>query len=418
MTGNTSIKQLTQIHKLNLNFGEITMNTTTLELNANSTWFDIPEDLQNQAWAESASFSSDSNRQRAYINFLAQKIIIPYLQEEVTSAIIEPNQTTFWELGVNGSLIQIDDKQRIIIIPTETFALEELRVPQEWVDIPALAGDYYLAVQVDTEENFLRIWGYTNHKKLKEKGDYNKRNRSYSLDREDLTEELNALWLTREYCPDEVTQSEIEPLPTLANDQLMELLDTLANQDLIFPRRAVSFQEWGAIFANETWREMLVKRRQPQTSIAPNQLKDSVVNLSQWLTNTFTEGWQTIEQVFAPQLATTFRNNRRFRDENKITRVKDLGLELNGNNLALIITVSEIETKMSIQAQINPLGEQKILPPNLRLIIADDQDNIFKEVVSRGNDKFIRYQFSGTSCDRFKIKVALEQASITEEFEI
>lgn len=397
------------------------MKTTTLELNTNSTWFDIPEDIQNQAWAESASFSTNSNRQRAYINLLAQKIIIPYLQEQVTSATIEPNQTTFWELGVNGSLIKIDN-QRLIIIPTETFDLEELRVSQEWVDISSLAGDYYLAVQVDTEEKFLRIWGYTNHKKLKEKGDYTKRDRSYSLDREDITEELNALWLTREYCPNEVTQSEIQPLPTLANNQLLQLLDTLANPELIFPRRAVSFEQWGAIFANENWREMLVKRRQPQNSIAPNQLKDSVVNLSQWLTNTFTEGWQTVEQVFSPQLASGFRNTDTEEEisinENKITKIKDLGLELNGNNLALMITISETKSGMKILAQINPIGEQKILPPNLRLIIADDQDNLFKEVISRANDKFIRYEFGGKKGDCFKIKVALEQTSITEKFEI
>ncbi len=164
------------------------MTTTKIELTPNHTWFDIPEDLQDQAWAESASFTKDSTRQRAYINLLAQKILIPYLQEEVPSAIIEPNQTTFWQLGVNGSLIKID-KQRIIIIPSEAFDLDELRVPQEWVDIPFLAGDYYLAVQVDTEDNLLRIWAYTTHKKLKEQGYYTKRDRSYSLTREDLTEE-------------------------------------------------------------------------------------------------------------------------------------------------------------------------------------------------------------------------------------
>jgi hypothetical protein len=146
------------------------------------------------------------------------------------------------------------------------------------------------------------------------------------------------------------------------------------------------------------------------------------------LQDIITEGWQTLTQdnlTFNPQFA-VYRNisipanfhRTRFWGEDKITRVKDLGLELNGNHLALMITIRETKSGMKILAQINPIGEQKILPPNLRLIIADDQDNIFKEVVSRANDKFIRYEFGGTKGDRFKIKVALEQASITEEFTI
>ena len=96
------------------------MNSSVVELNPTSVWLEISEELQNEAWQQSASFTSQTSRQRAYINLLSQKIILPYLQEEVPSATIEANQTTFWELGVNGSVIKIDN-QRLIIIPSEAF---------------------------------------------------------------------------------------------------------------------------------------------------------------------------------------------------------------------------------------------------------------------------------------------------------
>ena len=239
------------------------MTSTVLELNLNSIWLEIPEAIQNDAWEESASFASQSSRQRAYINLLSQKLILPYLQEEVPKASVEGNQTSFWELGINGTVVKLDN-QRLILIPSEAFDLDELRIPQEWIDIPDLVADYYLAVQVDTEENLLRIWGYTTHHKVKEQGTYTQRDRSYSLDREDVTEDVDSLWLIREYFADEPTRTVVNALPKLSLDQLTQLLDTLANPELVFPRRAVTFEEWGAIIANENWRQMLVNRRIPQ----------------------------------------------------------------------------------------------------------------------------------------------------------
>jgi len=36
--------------------------------------------------------------------------------------------------------------------------LTKRMVPQEWVDIPEWAADYYLAVQVNPDSGWLRIW--------------------------------------------------------------------------------------------------------------------------------------------------------------------------------------------------------------------------------------------------------------------
>lgn len=381
--------------------------TLMLELNSNNLWLEISEEIQHQTWQESNTLATQGDRQRAYINLLCQKVVLPYLQEECSSVQVEKNQTEFWQLGVNGTAINIDN-QCLIIIPSEAFDIDELRVPQELVDISELAADYYLAAQIDNEERVIRLWGYTIHKKLKEQGNYSRRDRSYFLERNDVTEDLNSLWLIREYFPDEPTRSSIESLPKLSLDKLNQLLETLANPEIIFPRRAVAFEEWGALLANENWRRILVERRTPQS-----HPKSASAILSQWLENKFEEGWQTINELVSPQLIGAFMSNQQ-----KRAKLLDLGLELSKNKVALTIAVTKNEKTVSVQAGVYPTGEQTTLPPNLKLIILTETGEVFKEVASRSDDEFIRYNFEVEQGDKFNVKVALGEASITENFQV
>ncbi|PSO81051.1 MAG: hypothetical protein BRC41_15925 [Cyanobacteria bacterium QH_9_48_43] len=52
-----------------------------------------------------------------------------------------PALPSFWEV-VNGTAIALSGV-RLVLIPSEAADLSELRVPQEWVDIPSWGGDYY-----------------------------------------------------------------------------------------------------------------------------------------------------------------------------------------------------------------------------------------------------------------------------------
>ncbi len=149
---------------------------------------------------------------------------------------------------------------------------------------------------------------------------------------------------------------------------------------------------------------MLVSRRNPQVQ------KSTVNKLSAWLDNIVNEGWQSIEQVLSPRLIPSFRSD--------IKRVKDLGLELSGNRLALMITIGKIDTGINIQASVYPTGGKNTLPPNLKLMILSETGELFKEVIALTDDQFIRYRFDAETGDKFQIKVALGDASITEEFEV
>ncbi|WP_208346765.1 DUF1822 family protein, partial [Aetokthonos hydrillicola] len=71
----------------------------------------------------------------------------------------------------------------------------------------------------------------------------------------------------------------------------------------------------------------------------------AIVNLQQWIGKTITEGWQTIDELLHPQQI-EWMGCRSF----SITRGKkiDLGLELNGESVALIVTLAA-ENKSAIK---------------------------------------------------------------------
>ena len=64
------------------------------------------------------------------------------------------------------------------------------------------------------------------------------------------------------------------------------------------------------------------------------------------------------------------------------------------------------------------MGSQPHLPPGLQLIGLDEADNSFFEVQAREQDNYIQFKFTADSGDRFSVRVALDDASITETFVI
>ncbi|MEL7243436.1 MAG: DUF1822 family protein [Cyanobacteria bacterium J06573_2] len=150
----------------------------------------------------------------------------------------------------------------MVIIPSEAIHDSELRVPQEWVDIPSWSADYYLAVQVNIDDKLIRVWGYATHQQLKKKGNYEAGDRTYCLAGEDLIEDINILWLAQQLCPEEPTRSEVEPLPVLPLQRAENLLQRLSNSAIRTPRLEVPFSSWGALVEHGGWRKILYQRRQ------------------------------------------------------------------------------------------------------------------------------------------------------------
>lgn len=255
-------------------------------------WLEFTELEAAAAWPQT-EFSTANRRWNAYLNRLCLNILLPWLRDEYApEAKVFPNTASlpsFWEI-TNGTAIDCD-AGKIVIIPTETLDLSELRIPQEWVDIPLWTADYYLAVQVEPDDGWLRVWGYTTQAQVKEKATYDASDRTYSLSQEDIFTDVNVLWLARKLCPDEITRTDVAPLPQLSVTQTDNLLQRLSNPDLIAPRIAVPFTTWGALLEQGGWLQRLYEQRQgmPDQWSVQKWMQQGVSNIAQNI------GWRRLE---------------------------------------------------------------------------------------------------------------------------
>lgn len=254
---------------------------------------EFTESQQNQAWQQSQSNFSVSSRWNAYLNQLCLKAVLPWLREEyLPKANVWPFRATlpsFWEI-VNGTAIA-SDNTRFVLIQNESIDLSELRVPQEWVDIPSWTADYYLAVQVHPDDRYVLVWGYATHQQLKTKGSYDRSDRTYSLAKDDLICDLNVLWVARQLCPEETTRAAIAPLPSLPLDRAKNLIERLGNPAITLPRLEVPFELWGALLEHGGTRQQLYEKRLglPEQRSIVEWLRAGVSNIAQEI------GWVRIE---------------------------------------------------------------------------------------------------------------------------
>ncbi|MEH1846221.1 MAG: DUF1822 family protein [Nostoc sp.] len=263
-------------------------------IDSQQLYLEIPQSPE----AQEQPYSTAGACQRGWINQICLQAFLPWFKEEIApTARVYPNNAalpSFWEV-LNGTAITFD-RDRLVLIPTLAMDDDELRVPQEWVDIPEWVADYYIAVQVNPDDGWMKIFGYTTHQILKTKGVYDAGDRTYSLESEDLIPDINVLWVTHQLERSEALRAEIAPLDSITKIQAENLLERLGHPDVKFPRLAVPFSMWGALLAHSGWRKKLYELRQGllmQWSI-PQYLQTGVAYLAQqW-------GWEKTEFVVVP----------------------------------------------------------------------------------------------------------------------
>jgi Protein of unknown function (DUF1822) len=257
----------------------------------------VSSTVATEAWQQSRSGGTPASSWNSYLNQLCLSTVLPWLQEGLPQAKVWTNPAalfSFWEL-VNGTAIAINHK-RLVLIPSEALDTSELRVPQEWVDIPGWAVDYYLGVKVNPDDLQVQLWGYCTHQQLKTQGTYDDRDRTYALSEDNLISDLSLLWVVQQINPAEVTRVDLPALPTLPLAQANSLLERLGNPAVLQPRLAIPFETWGALIEHGGWRQRLAERRRslPQRSIL-HWLERGVDRLGQSF------GWEQIQ--FQPSLA-------------------------------------------------------------------------------------------------------------------
>ena len=386
---------------------------TLLLAEPTSLWLEISSTTQTQSWQQSRHYYPPGNMDaqaqsaswRAYLNHLCLQTFLDYLEEEENfeASAYPSTQTLFhiWSV-VDGAAISLGNK-RLVLIPTPTLGEGELRVPQEWIDIPNWVGDYYLGVKIYPDDQELEIVGYTTHAQLKNKGSYDPQERYYCLDRAELIEDVSVLWVALELCPEERTKVSVPSLPTLPVTQAESLVQRLGNREVVRPRLAVPFEHWGALLEQENYLEQIYLQRQNVTQ----------VNLSQWFDNLFASGWQSLDTLFPDRnnLAFSLRGN-----STQVKRVKLIELENQAVVLALSLS-SEDDGRVGIRTQLYPAPTETHLPEGVRLDLLSSTGESLKSVRARGEDDFVQIQrFKCAQGYRFNIQVSLDDISVREIF--
>ena len=144
------------------------------------------------------------------------------------------------------------------------------------------------------------------------------------------------------------------------------------------------------------------------------------INLSQWFDNLFESGWQSIEAVLdtpSANLALSLRST----PEAEVLRGKpiDLGIQYQSQAVVLVVALTpQNEQEIDISVEVHPKSGQTYLPPNLRLMVLDNLGEAVMEAIARSANSNIKLQFSGSPGERFSVKVALGDVSVSENFVI
>lgn len=163
-------------------------------------------------------------------------------------------------------------------------------------------------------------------------------------------------------------------------------------------------------------------------------VNSAVINLGQWFNNIFTPGWSTIESFLNPQQlipAWGFRNAEPvdFNSEqptstnetDHIQRAKliNLGIQLKNRPVVLLVNISpEANGSMAVTLQVHPSCNDAYLPETLILRVVESSGQVFMEAQARSRDNFIQLQFSGEAKELFTVQIMLDDAELTEQFQI
>ncbi len=377
-------------------------------------WFEISSEVDRRAWQESRSGGIAGQRVpgqswQVYLNQICLETLRPWLedllgQEASFDQTLATRQRAVWSM-VNGTVLTVNTR-RFVLIPQEAMDRAEFRVPQEWIDIPSWAGDYYLAVEVDADAQELQVWGYATHHMLKQLGHYDDRDRAYALLGNQVIQDMTVFEVMQQL-PLEPTRAAIAVLPELTIAQADGLIQQLSNPAIVLPRLQINFAQWGALLQSPTGLQRLVEPQQ-----------NSRVNVGSWLQNVFESGWLAIDEMFntTPDLAFSFRQEDP--EPGSIRRVKRIQFEATSPEVLLVMVVTpEVDDRRRIWVQVLPWQGDPHLPTHLTLTLLSSSGTVMQSVEAGDQSNYIQLRrFKCPPNAEFTLQIGIENATVTESF--
>jgi hypothetical protein len=424
------------------------MNLNLQELNAifsDRIWLAIP-DVESQPTAEyKRIYSNESARRTAQLNQWCLRGFLDWarefleLDEVLTVWPSEAQLPSIWEL-MTGTAIALGNK-RLVLLPSDALDTEELAVPQEWVDIPEWRADYYLGVQVNPEAGWMQIWGYTSHRTLKTRGEYDPIYRTYVLERDLLISDIGVLWVA---CSLDLNETvEVESITALSTAEVNRFCGQLSQRSPCSPRLDLGFQSWAAFIANDVWRQRLYQARLERagmaiaipepaaisTSASAQPLQNAVINVALWLQDQVDRVAQELSWVLLPAFAVEpigLRGTRDFQAlETILAQLERTGARIPETARSACQDLQIGATQLRLYAVTWPLVSADKIPewflllilssqPNgalsagTKLLISDETQLLSKAKLEHGSiDQYIYGGVSGTWNEVFKATITL-----------
>ena len=261
-------------------------------------------------WARSESTADAAARWRLYLYQLVTSALLQWCQEERVQfgnvqVWPEAAPLDIWHV-VGGLALTLGDR-RIVVILSEAMDAAEMRVPQEWIDLPDWAGDYYIAAYVDVDDQQLALWGYSTYTQVKNNGHYDAYERTYCLGEDHLIQDFSAFWVALQYESMDAVAVDavaVDAVPALSPIQRNNLLNRLAQS--VEPRLEIPFGLWGALLSDADARSQLYQKRcQKQQGYVSTNVP---VPLSQWTQQLLSQGWERLESLLPQNPAASLRS--------------------------------------------------------------------------------------------------------------
>lgn len=331
----------------------------------------------------SSEMTNASNSWQVYLNTLGLLAFEEWIRESLPGKKISRDTNS---IAIAGNVKVGEFK--FCAIATEHLLDEVANIPQEVIEKPELAAHFYVLLEVLEEQEEVAIRGFLPYNQLIE------------------------------------LKSNVE-LPI--NDGCYQI--PLSSFD-IEPNHLLVYQRY--VQASEFAVPVVNSQVSPVTQVSENLstfVRSNTTKLSQWLQGVIDEGWQAIDSLSSPELSLALSTRNVDNNNTKRAKIIDLGIDLGNQKVALLLNISpdigsdstdnHVQEKISVSTQLYPLGGERFLPHNIKLILLSKAGKVLQEVTSRIQDNYIQLKpFKGEPGKKFSIQISLGDISVKENFEL
>ncbi|MEM6614206.1 MAG: DUF1822 family protein, partial [Cyanobacteria bacterium P01_C01_bin.72] len=149
----------------------------------------------------------------------------------------------------------------------------------------------------------------------------------------------------------------------------------------------------------------------------------STVGLSSWMRGALDCGWHSLDELFAPPVAMSFRSKQKLAEvpfapasESRVKLTK-LGKD-SEHTIALILNIQPLSTtEFNVSVRVSNYQYDCYLPEGLELVIVDRHSQ--SVMIAQANEtETIEFCFSGELQENFAVEISLDDEFVVENFTI